>query len=290
MKYAYNKIALILFATLSLLTTSCNDDDDNVTVEATQKERTTSFFQALNTRDVSTIEELLWVDFIQHNPFVPTGRDGLIALFPNLEQFGTTANTIRMMEDGDFIVTHSVYNNATPFGADTVIGFDIFRFDSNGKIAEHWDALMPDRPVNPSGRSLTDGATTINDIDNITANKALLNEFFVNIISGDQAAIGAFVTANFESDFKQHNPDVADGINAVFEAFSAQGWVYQVNHKIIGEGNFVLAVSEGTVQGVSSAFYDLFRIENGKVAEHWDVIQTVPTTGLANNNGMFSGF
>ena len=36
--------------------------------------------------------------------------------------------------------------------------------------------------------------------------------------------------------------------------------------------------------------YDLFRMENGKAVEHWDVIQPVPTTGLANNNGMFGGF
>jgi predicted SnoaL-like aldol condensation-catalyzing enzyme len=52
----------------------------------------------------------------------------------------------------------------------------------------------------------------------------------------------------------------------------------------------VLTVSEGTWNGTSNAFYDLFRMENGKAVEHWDVIQPVPTTGLANNNGMFGGF
>jgi predicted SnoaL-like aldol condensation-catalyzing enzyme len=65
---------------------------------------------------------------------------------------------------------------------------------------------------------------------------------------------------------------------------------YNTIHKVIGEGNFVLTVSEGTWNGTSNAFYDLFRMENGKAVEHWDVIQPVPTTGLANNNGMFGGF
>jgi predicted SnoaL-like aldol condensation-catalyzing enzyme len=65
---------------------------------------------------------------------------------------------------------------------------------------------------------------------------------------------------------------------------------YTKIHKVLGEGNFVLTVSEGTWNGTSNAFYDLFRMENGKAVEHWDVIQPVPTTGLANNNGMFGGF
>jgi predicted SnoaL-like aldol condensation-catalyzing enzyme len=38
------------------------------------------------------------------------------------------------------------------------------------------------------------------------------------------------------------------------------------------------------------AFYDLFRMEDGMIVEHWDVIQPVPTEGLANTNGMFTGF
>ncbi len=64
---------------------------------------------------------------------------------------------------------------------------------------------------------------------------------------------------------------------------------YNTIHKVIGEGNFVLIVSEGSWNNTSNAFYDLFRMENGKAVEHWDVIQPVPTTGLANDNGMLLG-
>ena len=55
-----------------------------------------------------------------------------------------------------------------------------------------------------------------------------------------------------------------------------------------GEGNYVLVISEGNHVGVHSVFYDLVRFEDGKVAEHWDVIQAVPTEGLANDNTMFN--
>jgi predicted SnoaL-like aldol condensation-catalyzing enzyme len=39
-----------------------------------------------------------------------------------------------------------------------------------------------------------------------------------------------------------------------------------------------------------TSFFDLFRIKNKQIVEHWDVIQEIPTEGLANDNGMLTGF
>jgi len=50
---------------------------------------------------------------------------------------------------------------------------------------------------------------------------------------------------------------------------------------------FVLTVSEGEWNGKEQVFYDLFRFENGKAVEHWDIIQEIPTENLVNENGMF---
>ena len=47
------------------------------------------------------------------------------------------------------------------------------------------------------------------------------------------------------------------------------------NHMILGEGNFVLSVSEGSYSGDHVSFYDLFRMENGKFIEYWDVIEPI---------------
>ena len=57
-------------------------------------------------------------------------------------------------------------------------------------------------------------------------------------------------------------------------------------HRVIGEGNFVLTQSEGESGGKPSAIYDLFRVEHGKIAEHWEVIQEIPAESK-NTNGMF---
>lgn len=49
--------------------------------------------------------------------------------------------------------------------------------------------------------------------------------------------------------------------------------IYEKNHIILGEGNFVLSVSEGIFLKEKVAFYDIFRIENGRVVEHWDTVE-----------------
>ncbi|GJM78771.1 hypothetical protein HMSSN139_12670 [Paenibacillus sp. HMSSN-139] len=50
---------------------------------------------------------------------------------------------------------------------------------------------------------------------------------------------------------------------------------YTQLHQVIGQGDFVLTGSEGLLDGQPTAFYDLFRVENGKIAEHWDVIEAI---------------
>jgi predicted SnoaL-like aldol condensation-catalyzing enzyme len=65
---------------------------------------------------------------------------------------------------------------------------------------------------------------------------------------------------------------------------------YDKIHGLVGEGNFVLVVSEGVFARNPTSFYDLFRVENGKLAEHWDVMEMIlpkmngrMVTGSSNN-------
>jgi predicted SnoaL-like aldol condensation-catalyzing enzyme len=53
-------------------------------------------------------------------------------------------------------------------------------------------------------------------------------------------------------------------------------------------GNFVLVVSDGAFGGKQTSFYDLFRVENRKIAEHWDAVETIPPREQwKNGNGKF---
>lgn len=57
---------------------------------------------------------------------------------------------------------------------------------------------------------------------------------------------------------------------------------------VLAEGNYVLAVSEGTYGGEATSYYDLWRVENGKITEHWDVMETIaPEDTWVNKNGKF---
>ena len=54
----------------------------------------------------------------------------------------------------------------------------------------------------------------------------------------------------------------------------------------VAKGSFVLATSEGMFGGKPTAFFDLFRVDNGKISEHWDVMADVPGK-MAHGNGKF---
>jgi len=63
---------------------------------------------------------------------------------------------------------------------------------------------------------------------------------------------------------------------------------YQRVHKILGEGSFVPIVAVGTFGDQPTAYYDLFRIESGKIAEHWDTLEAIPPRReWKNPNGKF---
>jgi predicted SnoaL-like aldol condensation-catalyzing enzyme len=79
------------------------------------------------------------------------------------------------------------------------------------------------------------------------------------------------------------------GLSAAMEAMAKQGvsFKYHQVQQLIAEGNFVLALSKGEFGGQTTQFLDLFRLEKGKMVEHWDVIQDT-STNVPHSNSIFS--
>ena len=265
--------------------------ESNTQEEQTNTEKALALIGTFASGDTETARELLDENYIQHNLAYGTGEDAFIGSVEYLASADvkTTVNNIRAFEDGDKVFLQTIYNFA---GAGEQVAFDIFRFDEDGEIAEHWDNLtaLAAEP-NPSGHTQTDGTMEITDLDKTEENRKLVEDFLYDVMQGNNLDK---TPDYFDGDtYIQHNTGIADGVsglNAALGAMAEQGisMVYDEVHMVLAQGNFVLAVSEGTFGGEPTSYYDLWRVENGKITEHWDVMETIADQSTwQNENGKF---
>jgi predicted SnoaL-like aldol condensation-catalyzing enzyme len=138
---------------------------------------------------------------------------------------------------------------------------------------------------------MLDGPSESTDLERTEQNKRLIRNFVEDIlVNGRMDRLDGY----FDGDaYTQHNPQIGDGLSGLGSALAAmarQGITmkYDRIHKVLGEGNFILVVSEGAFAGRPTSFYDLFRVKNGKLAEHWDTLETIPPQQeWKNTNGKF---
>lgn len=224
--------------------------------------------------------------YMQHNLAVGDGLAGFGAVLQALPKGSAKVNTVRVFQDGPFVFAHSDYDFFGP-----KIGFDIFRFEDD-KIVEHWDNLQATpAALSPSGHSMLDGPTSVADPDKTATNKSLVANFLDDVlVHGRMEKLAGYFDGDHYIQHNPHIPDTVSGLARALAAMAQQGSsvTFSTVHKVLGEGNFVLAVSEGTYAGEQVAFYDLFRIHAGKIAEHWDVIEPIPPRAeWKNSNGKF---
>jgi predicted SnoaL-like aldol condensation-catalyzing enzyme len=238
--------------------------------------------KSLETKDRKPLSYINPSKYIQHNLNVEDGFKGVEKLITSLPK-ETKVNTVRVFADGDYVVAHSEYNFFGP-----KVGFDIFRFE-DGKIVEHWDNLEEKCLPNASGRTQIDGPTEAADLEKTEANKALLKEYFDVVVIGEQRD----QAIKYRDRFHQHNcygEDDKSGFQTKRGPFAKAGFVYKVHkvHKILGEGRFVLVANEGLFDNKPTTFYDFYRVADGKIVEHWDVLEaSIPREEWKNANGKF---
>ena len=250
-----------------------------------------ALIETFATGDAEKAASLLAEGYIQHNLAYGTGRDAFVGSVQYLASAPakTTVKNIRAYEDGDKVFLHTVYNFA---GAGEQVAFDVFRFDGDGLIAEHWDNLasLAEEP-NPSGRTQIDSVTEASDLDMTEVNRETVRNFLVDVMQNQHPEK---TPEYFDGDaYLQHNTQIADGLSglgAALAAMAEQGveMVYDTVHMVLAQGDMVLAISEGTFGGAPTSYYDLWRVADGKIAEHWDVMETIADKSTwANDNGKF---
>ena len=253
--------------------------------ETGYKQQATELLKSIETGESEPLTYISPTKYIQHNLAVADGLAGVKALLQSLPKGATKVNTVRVLQDGNFVILHTDYNFFGP-----KVGFDIFRFE-DGRIVEHWDNLQETAlKPSPSGHTMIDGPTVTSDLDKTETNKALMQTYMDDLLHGRKEKFSSYFEGN---NYIQHNPLVADNLTGLFAGLKAlanegQAVKYDRVHKVLGEGNFVLVLAEGSFGDRPVSYYDLYRIDNGKIAEHWDTIEPIPPRAeWKNPNGKF---
>ncbi|MEO0521143.1 MAG: nuclear transport factor 2 family protein [Cyanobacteria bacterium P01_A01_bin.116] len=252
---------------------------------STPKDKVVSLLNSFNTGDTSPIAYINPNKYIQHNLAVADGLAGFGEVVQAAPPGGFSANVVRALQDGKYVITHTEYDFFGP-----KIGFDVFRFEE-GFIVEHWDNLQTTATETVSGRSMIDGPRKIEDLDKTESNKNLVKNLLKEVFfNGNVDKLPSYFSP---SQYAQHNAAIGDGLDALMQGMAAMAeagkpMTYTKNHAIFGQGNFALAVSEGEFMGKATAFYDLFRVQEGLIVEHWDTLEAIPSRDQwKNNNGKF---
>lgn len=120
-------------------------------------------------------------------------------------------------------------------------------------------------------------------------NKELILKFYEEFFNNwDLTHLDDFMLDNY----KQHNPDVPDGKDG-FRIFAKKFLALKPHteiSKIVCEGDLVVVFFRCVlgINGMENKVFDMYRIENGKLAEHWDCVQhDVGGIKPVNGNGLF---
>lgn len=131
----------------------------------------------------------------------------------------------------------------------------------------------------------TSEATPARDLQREEDNRRIVMEFF-NTEDID------IRLKNVAENYKQHNPNVADGRQGVRAFFTEMKRLHPQMKarvaRVAADGDLVWVHAHLTQspEDPGIALVDIFRVENGKIVEHWDIMQPVPEKA-ANANSMF---
>jgi predicted SnoaL-like aldol condensation-catalyzing enzyme len=239
-------------------------------------------------------DKYLAADFIQHNPNAANGLAALKQYFsasniqPREIQPKIQRKVVALLAEGDMAIIVSPRELADPKDKSqkyTTAAFDMYRI-KNGKVVEHWDAafksanaptadytqvIVDSRPVEELAKSSD---------KKVEANKMVVANMWREVL---EARHSEAIDSYFASNFIQHAPTMVPGLQGIKNMVS-RGQAQPIAQKVklhvvalIGEGDFVAAVfprqypdPKDPSKKYTTAGLELYRIENGKIVEHWD--------------------
>ncbi len=245
------------------------------------------YLKGIKEGHINVVDTLTGDRYTQHSTGVPDGSKGFKEFFADFlnRTNDRDIRVIRAIEDGNNVFVH-VYQDIDN-GKAKWVTTDMFDTDENNRMIEHWDVIAAYTEVKDtvSGNDVVLGDFELKDLDKTAENKILVRNFITDVFqNGNHNAVEKYVSTE---KYIQHNPQVPNGIDAVKGFLATQDFNYDFIFKIIGQGDHVVSYSKATFNGTELAVFDIFRIENGKIVEHWDNMEPIPPRDEWANTGKF---
>ena len=247
---------------------------------------------------VDKADTYLTQQYMQHNPMVPTGREAFKTFFASFVKRqdqvpATIPELLTLIAEGDYVVLALVSHYPEPDGSGktyTSTHFDLSRIENN-KIAEHWDSEQLGKGMNvPSAENggplpvvgvqgLAQHAMLQNADPQLFSNKRLAFDIWRHIPEGGREEMAELY---LDPIYIQHNPNAATGRDGFKEYFSQrpdapiQTFLGDPLVAVVAEGDLVVQVLQeerphpDTGVTYYIAWFDMFRMHNDLVIEHWD--------------------
>ncbi|MFC4463804.1 ester cyclase [Streptomyces xiangluensis] len=245
------------------------------------------YSEAFNTNKTDVVKELVGTDYVQHDKSLPGGADGQVKQFKDLKTKipGAVATVKHVATDRDLVAVHW-HASATPANEATgEAKIDLYRV-SNGKLVEHWGITQTVPAKTASGNSLFSdvyrypkGAPTLSEEQEEKNRKFAVTAY--RKLSDGEATV---IDKSWDPRYYQHNPAAANGTGPLkqFLQQDAQG---DPSPSSAPDGStpptgggatrFGNTLADGDLVWVFSSDYvvaDIFRVVDGKIIEHWDVV------------------
>jgi predicted SnoaL-like aldol condensation-catalyzing enzyme len=236
----------------------------------TNKQKVLSFYkQIVGQLKAELIPEFVVENYKQHNPTVKQGRAGITEMINYLKTLppppeGAKSPIIRAIQEGDFVVTHLDIQ----FMGKRMAVIDLFKL-KDGMLTEHWDVIqvLPDE----SGKEVTatNGTAQIDNTASALSSKLVIDQFYKAVIN--QQPTDAFISTNYV----EHDATVIAAGRGLSNYLSAPERAIKF-HRVIAEHDFVVVQSHFNRMEKAFLLYEIFRVANNQIAEHWSVEQGVP--------------
>lgn len=262
------KISLVFCMILMISCKTNNSDKNNIKTDLkmdnSNKQLIIDFYsKVFGQANEEFADSVIAENYIQHNPMVKTGKSGFMEFLAMMKQMPKPENPkkpfMRFISEGNFVAVHSQIEF---MGKENAV-VDLYRIE-NGLISEHWDAVQ--EIVDSVPKAV--GTVELNNQEKSSVNKKIVEDFVKQVLIEKQT--------DKSTDFFDDNLSTSDFVTD-YDNFQL--------HRLIGEQNFVLTQSELTQNGNRFVQYDIYRLSNRLIVEHWTVKQMIPEK-ISHSNGM----